>query len=210
MSKSRVNLVRRGDGVLVEATLVDGVEPSDLIVVERAWTAVRARLIGRLRAASVPRSEWPESWHWNWEQKAPQLQLLAARGFGILSEEDWQGLILLKTAPYVAHIEQDRGRPLVYVDYLEVAPWNWRIPALGEEGQYKGIGSILFREAVNLSFQEGFHGRIGLHALPQAETFYENACGMTAIGRDSKKQNLIYFEFSREQAQKFLQKGGDS
>jgi hypothetical protein len=70
VSKSRVNLVRRGDGVLVEATLVDGVEPSDLIVVERAWTAVRARLIGRLRAASVPRSEWPESWHWNWEQKA--------------------------------------------------------------------------------------------------------------------------------------------
>lgn len=209
MSKSRVDLVRRSDGSLVEATLVDGVEPSDLIVVERAWTIVRARLIGRLRAASVPRKEWPESWHWNWERKAPELAQLAASGFGILSDEDWQGLMLIKTAPYVARIEADRGKPLVYVDYLEVAPWNWRIPALGEEGRYKGVGSILFREAAKLSLEEGFHGRVGLHALPQAEAFYESACGMTALGRDPRKQDLVYFEFSREQAQKFLEKGGD-
>ena len=209
MSKSRVDLVRRSDGSLVEATLVDGVEPSDLIVVERAWTIVRARLIGRLRAAGVPRKEWPESWHWNWERKAPELAQLAASGFGILSDEDWQGLMLIKTAPYVARIEGDRGKPLVYVDYLEVAPWNWRIPALGEGGRYKGVGSILFREAVKMSLEEGFHGRIGLHALPQAEAFYDGVCGMTALGRDPRKQDLVYFEFSREQARNFLEKGGD-
>jgi hypothetical protein len=209
VSTSRVDLVRRSDGTLVEATLVDGVEPSDLIVVERAWTIVRARLVGRLRGAAVPRNQWPESWHWNWERKAPELAQLAASGFGILCDEDWQGLMLTKTAPYVARIEGDRGKPLVYVDYLEVAPWNWQIPALGVEGRYKGVGSILFREAVKLSLEEGFHGRIGLHALPQAEAFYDGACGMIALGRDPRKQDLVYFEFSREQARKFLEKGGD-
>src|SRR5262249_3074962 len=110
---------------------------------------------------------------------------------------------------YVARIEEDVGKPLVYVDYLEVAPWNWRIPALGEEGRYKGIGSLFVREAAKLSLEEGFHGRIGLHALPQAEAFYESACGMTRLGGDPRKQGLVYFEFSREQAKKFIEKGGD-
>lgn len=30
---------------------------------------------------------------------------------------------------------------------------------------------VLMRAAVQLSYDEGFHGRVGLHALPQAEEF---------------------------------------
>ena len=56
------------------------------------------------------------------------------------------------------------------------------------------------------SKEEGFRGRVGLHALPQAELFYEKACGMTPLGREIAKQNLLYMELSGQQAEKLLQR----
>ena len=111
---------------------------------------------------------------------------------------------MTKTTPYVARLDADRGRPLLYIDYLEVAPWNWRIPEIARDGQFRGIGSVLFWHAVQQSREEGFHGRVGLHALPQAEAFYEVGCHMTPIGRDAAKQDLHYFELSQERAERFF------
>ena len=95
----------------------------------------------------------------------------------------------------------------MYVDYLEIAPWNWVIPQINRAGFYKTVGSTLFWRAVHQSEEEGFHGRLGLHALPQAEPFYEKVCRMTPIGRDASKQNLLYFELTRQQAAGFLKTG---
>lgn len=203
---SKVHLIQRSDGALVEAELVV-VEPPDLGVIEGSWGPERARLLARLRATNVDRAEWPESLHWNWDRKAPELALLASQGAGIVCRDEWQGAMLVKTTPHVARLGSEQGKPIVYIDYLEAAPWNWRVRALGEEGRYKGVGSVLFREAVETSVREEFHGRVGLHALPQAEPFYEKVCGMTPLGRDPQKQNLLYFEFSREQARTFLDGG---
>jgi hypothetical protein len=60
--------------------------------------------------------------------------------------------------------------------------------------------------ATQLSIEEGLKGRVGLHSLPAAESFYEQSLGMSALGRDPQKQNLMYFEFSSEQASAFLAK----
>jgi hypothetical protein len=43
---------------------------------------------------------------------------------------------------------------------------------------YGGIGTLLMRTAVQVSYDEGFHGRIGLHALPQGRGFYRDNYGM--------------------------------
>ena len=115
--------------------------------------------------------------------------------------------MLTETASHVSQSREERGKPLVYIDYLEVAPWNWVIPEIGRTGQFRGIGSILFWRAVKQSQKEGFHGRVGLHALPQAEQFYEK-CGMTPFGPDAGKQNLLYFELSSEQAKSLLKERG--
>ncbi|MFO7904958.1 MAG: GNAT family N-acetyltransferase, partial [Pirellulaceae bacterium] len=88
-------------------------------------------------------------------------------------------------------------------------PWNWRIPELNREGEFRSIGSVLLWRAVRQSEEEGFHGRIGLHALPQAEPFYEKA-GMESLGPDQNKQNLLYFELTRQGAQSLLQRGEQS
>lgn len=211
MSSERVEVVRRSDGAFVEAELLDGVRPEDLALVERAWGPTRLEIYEALLKAGVPRARWPESLHWDWTKKAPDLKLLAASGFGIVCEKKWQGLLLAKTAGHQAALSPDKGKPLVYVDYIETAPWNWRIEAIAQEGEWQAVGSLLFRKAVVLSLDEGFRGRLGLHALPQAERYYTEACGMTAVGRDSSKQNLMYFEYTAEQATRFLDgKGGNA
>ena len=199
-----MELVRREDGAFVAAELHCALKPTDLLLVERGWAQDRARMMTALLKAGVPRQQWPQSLPWDWSRKAPDLKLLQAAAYGLVSDGDWQGLMMTKTAQYVARVEEDKGKPLVYVDFLEVAPWNWRVEALDRVSRFKGVGSVLFREAVQQSIAEGFHGRIGLHSLPQAEAFYEGVCGMTRWGQDPNKEDLVYFEFSRSQAQQFL------
>lgn len=204
-----VEIVRRNGGEVVQATLLEGLKPPDLLVVEREWGPVRSELMQDLLSGNVPRREWPESLHWDWREKARELKLLASAGFGIVFEKRWQGAMLTKTASHVAQLGADRGKPLVYIDYLEVAPWNWNVKRLSQHGEFKGVGSVLMWKALQQSSEEGFHGRIGLHALPGAESFYEKF-GMTPLGRDPAKQNLLYFELSRADAQRHLNEGGTS
>ena len=100
-----------------------------------------------------------------------------------------------------ARLAPDAGKPLVYVDYVESAPWN--VIPLVEEPLYSGIGVVLMRTAVQLSYDEGFHGRVGLHALDQAEKFYQQKCGMQGCGFDPDYHNLPYYEMTRDIAARF-------
>lgn len=100
-------------------------------------------------------------------------------------------------------ISSQANKHLVYVEYLEVAPWNRRLAAGGTT--YKGVGKVLIAAAIQLSIDEGNRGRIGLHSLPQADDFY-NRCGMTDLGPDAAypKFPLRYFEMTEAQAKSFL------
>jgi hypothetical protein len=209
VSGTQIQIQSRSHDEFVDASLLDGMAPQDLLLVEREWLAERSLVAQELLRAGVERAKWPQSLHWNWNKKAPQLTLLESSGFSIVYENQWQGVMLTKSASYFARLGADKGKPLVYIDFLEIAPWNWVIPEIGRVGRFRMVGSTLFWRAVKQSDEEGFHGRVGLHALPQSESFYERGCGMTPVGRDASKQNLLYFELSREDAQRHLQKGGD-
>ena len=80
------------------------------------------------------------------------------------------------------------------------------IPEINQPGRFRMIGSVLLRWAVKQSDEEGFHGRVGLHALPQACGFYQRL-GMTPLGKDIHKENLDYFELPRQSAEQFLARG---
>ena len=123
MSES-VQIQRRSDGTDVEAILLDGMDAHNLIVVGNEWSTERSVIMQELLKLTVPRHLWPQSLHWDWRRKAPALQLLEASGFGIVSEQQWQGVMLTKTASYTASLPPDKGKLLVYVDFLESAPWN--------------------------------------------------------------------------------------
>jgi hypothetical protein len=87
-----------------------------------------------------------------------------------------------------------------------VAPWNLRV--LSNTPRFGGIGVRLIEAAVRLSLDEGFHGRVGLHSLPQSEAFYRDTCWMVGLGADASYQDLPYYELTREQADEFLSGGG--
>lgn len=206
MSDPELRIIRRLDSQEVVATLRDGIRPDALLAIEQEWGPYRAKFKQELLALGIPKSQWPESLHWNWARKVPELQLLESTGFALDHDGKCQGMMLTKTVSYVSLL--DNGKPLVYIDYLEAAPWNWKIAPLNRKGDFRGVGSVLFAIAIRQSFDEAFHGRIGLHALPQAEAFYAEACGMKDFGPDPHKQNLHYFELSQKQAEQHCKDGG--
>ncbi|MGE6711914.1 hypothetical protein ACQKI2_17570, partial [Hyphomonas sp. NPDC076881] len=106
----------------------------------------------------------------------------------------------------VTRLPDQKNDHLVYIDFVEAAPWNRR-EILGELPKFSGAGSILIRAAIEYSKVEGFKGRIGLHSLPQANDFYANRVRMTDLGQDSNYQNLRYFEMTPEQAEAFIREG---
>lgn len=113
-----------------------------------------------------------------------------------------QGLMLLKMAGCNARLPEQAGKDLVYVDYIEAAPWN--LKSVVAQPRFGLVGVVLIAAAIQSSKENGFKGRIGLHSLGQAEAFYRDKCRMTELGGDPEKQDLVYFEMNAAQADKFV------
>jgi Acetyltransferase (GNAT) domain len=189
-------------GESVEAELRDAIEQTQLDDWQTKWQPALLAVLQELARKGVPMSQWPQGWHWDWAQKTARVQgLLAFRGFSIVAQGETQGLAQVDLTKASREPNQ-AGKPLVYLDYLEVAPWNR--PELRVASGLRGVGSALVTATVALSDEEGFKGRLGLHSLPRAETFYRKI-GMTDLGQDSAYQNLRYFEMTAEQARVFLE-----
>lgn len=186
----------------VAAELWDGIGPQNLADWSQEWQPILSRALQELASRGVPIQHWPQSWHWNWEKKVAHVSgLLGARTFCVMADNVTQGLMSLDLTKS-ARLEVQRGKPIVYVDYIEVAPWN-RKDLVGS-ARFSGVGTVLLTAAVELSRQEGFKGRIGLHSLPQADEYYRDRCGMSDLQPDPAKQNLRYFEMTADQARAFM------
>src|SRR5579859_1973433 len=194
----------RGDPEAAE--LWDGITEKQLGDWEGEWLPELFKAVQKLHRAGVERNRWPQSRHWNWRNKTKAFQgMLAHPGFSIVCNGMTQGMMIVDTTMKRCRLDGQKGKNLVYVDFVENAPWNR--PELATPPRYRGIGSILVRAAIALSKEQEFKGRIGLHSLPQANDFYANTCGMSDLGRDSDYENLRYFEMTPEQAEAFIEKG---
>lgn len=197
--------VAQGQGV--EAELWDCITEKQLTDWECEWMPELYNAIQRMHKQGIPPRQWPQNRHWNWRMKAQAMQgLLATPGFSVMCGGVTQGMMFLERAVHRCRIPEQKDKHLVYVEFLESAPWNRR-ELLFDPPRYRGVGSLLMRAAIELSKDEGFKGRIGLHALPQANGWYLNSCGMTDLGADQDKQNLRYFEMTEVQAEAFIAKG---
>lgn len=186
----------------VEAELRDAIEQTQIDDWASYWLPETLKIIQALIAQRVPSEQWPQSLHWNWMNKTAQVQgLLAYRGFSVVADNVTQGMAQVDLTKSAKEVSQ-AGKPLVYIEYLEVAPWNR--PEIGTTPRLRGVGTALLTASVALSFEQEFKGRIGLHALPQADTFYRR-CGMTDLGQDPAYHNLRYFEMTNAQANAFLE-----
>lgn len=199
---SAIYLLDVATGKGVEGELRDAIEQAQLDDWQKEWQPALLAVLQELARRGVPVNQWPQSWHWDWARKTARVQgLLAFRGFSVVAQGITQGLAQVDLTKSGRELSQ-AGKPLVYLDYVEVAPWNR--PEFGRPPRLRGVGSALITAAVALSEEEGFKGRIGLHSLPQADAFYAKI-GMTDLGPDAAYQNLRYFEMTAERARAFLE-----
>jgi hypothetical protein len=200
-SREPIYLIDHQTQSSVEAELVEGITVDHLRQATQDWKPVSDSYVRELIANGAPSTDLPQSRHWDWDKKMAAVgNLLAYRSFAITRNGRLEGLMIAKTEGYRAREKSQAGQHMVYVDYVETAPWNRpRVVARPELG---GVGSSFVAVAIKLSRDEGFHGRIGLHSLPQSEAFYRRI-GMIDLGPDATKQNLRYLEMTSAAADVF-------
>jgi hypothetical protein len=200
--RTETTLLDKISGEIVPATLVHGVSKDVVDGTEALWE--KPRLEGALRLKNLGVSV-PEHYHWDWKHKSSRLRSREYVCFGIECRGKMQGLMMVNTKDNFARLAPDMNKPVVYIDYLESAPWN--LNGFVDEPHFGAVGARLFEAAVRYSIAKGFEGRVGLHALPQSEAFYARTCCMTQVGRDAAFQDLSWYEITARQATWFLTEG---
>ncbi len=162
----------------VYATFLEDVAPSLIEEAEAVWRPEALRLKKEALLRGVSEDDLPlQHDHWDWKAKK-QKSASGSRFFGLSYGGMMQGMMNL-SPKQPCQLAEQFGKELVYIDYIEIAPWN--LLHLAEIPQYRGIGSFFLEAAIQLSQETGTEGRIGLHSLEQSEQFYYN-CGMIDCG----------------------------
>lgn len=178
----------------------------DLAAIDKEW---KPYLDGKIELAEQRGIRWwqlPQHQGWDWASKIdanadPDAYII----FGIKYDAHYQGLMIVNNNYYAAldaegevAAEEDLEKELtIHIDFLSVAPWNLVefLTKIDEAPRFRSVGRALMQVAVQLSFENGYKGRVGLYALPQAEGFYEK-CGMIPIDRDCDHECLCYYELT--------------
>lgn len=195
---------------VVDALLHSGLTEQQIRTAQEEWEPVRKASIERLLQQGYPLEGLPKHWGWDWTRKIKQLGNPLLGFYGIECDSKMQGLLEVAKEGYRANLPSQKGKPLIYVKYVETAPWNIRL--LDPKPRYGGVGSRLMRIAVELSLSEDCKGMVGLHSLPgdkkgEPEWFYRNVCMMEPMEEERDGEGLLYFELTPEKAEEFL-KGG--
>ncbi len=207
MGERVTKLREHASGLDVPAVLHDLLTLDDLFTAEEQWCTHRIAVLRELASAGRHDASegWPGSIHWSWATKAALClpsrlnEFGDVRLFGIDVAGQWQALLFGLNDDHVTRLGTV-GRPLVYVEFVEVAPWNWDIALLEKVGRYRSAGTQLMKLAVRWSYALGYKGRLGLHALPQAKAFYRARCRMRSFGPDANYDDMTYFELSEANA----------
>jgi len=185
---------------MIPAQFIQGVDHEFAQAADDVWVTFVASAKSAAVAAGQPFDD-PEHDHWRWAKKIDSARLLLSfPTFGIAVDGVPQGLMMLKTDGVFSRFSGQERLPIVEVVFLATAPWNLR--SVVSDPRYGGVGTNLLKAAVEVSFELGFKGRVGLLALHQAESFYERH-DLTCFGMDSKKP-MKYYEMTTNVAEAFV------
>jgi hypothetical protein len=188
-------LIQTTTGTFVEAFIRRNMAPTDVDIADTQWQDFKKQFVQQ-QVTQGQLQTLPEHFHWRWSHKMRHYQGRSGYEFiGLECEDKLQGILLLDYTRQ-SHLPELAGAPLVYVDYLATAPWNLR--ELNDPPQFTGVGRALIGYAQDLSVEQGYAGRVGLHSLPQAETFYRERLRMLDLGPDNQYHGLHYFEIAQE------------
>lgn len=173
---------------LVNADLYRDYPTAELEEIESSWTVAREQLT---KKAIESGRDVLEHGHWDWRYKSDSVETGYHRLIAIECNDQAQGLMAILAMPRRSRLGKGH---VIYVDFLESAPWN--LKAVTTKPKYFGVGTVLIADAIRVSHEAGLGGRIGLHSLPQAEDFYERHCKMKRGPADSAYYDLTYFEYT--------------
>jgi len=181
-----IQLLRVRDGQVVDAILTE-VTQKHLNDAATLWEPLL-------------QSSGAEDEYWDWVAKSRRATLLPGDElYAIECKGVTQGLMTIDVLKKRCQIESQLRQRLVYIRALATAPWNR--PAITNPPTYKGVGGNLIDFAFARSYELGYQGRIGLHALPSALGFYRKLrVGLLDCGLDPEEpDNLIYLETLRQE-----------
>ena len=136
--------------VLVSASMIRNLASTRLEEIESRWKPAREQM-AQIREGS-------EHGHWDWRNKIWSTESGRHRLVAIECCGDVQGLMAILSQPCPTALGVE-GSPVLYVDYLEVAPWN--LKGLPSPPRFLGVGTLLIAEAVRLSSILGGKGELG-------------------------------------------------
>ena len=196
-------LLNRQTGQEELATLYSPIEDNNVDDFETRWRPMMDAAIATFTDLSEVEAANLQDAHWKWREKhQSRSNRFDWESFAVECDGATQALMFVRTVGFAKEPSQ-LNLPLVYIDLVSVAPWN-RF-GVTDKPKYKGLGPLLLGTALSLSVSEGLDGRLGLHSLPQSESWYRDLCKMTEIGPDpAYPGNLVYFEFTSAQAQAYL------
>lgn len=193
MPSKKIILPYRG---VAEATIESPVQTQHLESVNQNWRPYFRELARRGRKQDDD--------HWDWSSLARNWREDKDFTFAVVAGGETQGLLWATKGCSSQPLSEGEPWPpeILVVERLATAPWNRGQPMPLHISQYKLVGTSLLKEAVLLSRELGFQGRVGLHALEDAESFYEEI-GMLKI-TPGTSESMAYFEFDPEGATRFL------
>lgn len=201
-------------GKTFQVDLAEGLDAVHLDFIEAVWAPFLKRQYDlallhffQLPSADQTHEKWLETLgdfgiqdhHWHWRNKCSIAPGSNRRIFSLLNANEVEAAMML----LFGKTSRDPGTPLpiVYVDYVAVAPWNRKV--VQEPQRFKNLGTVMLGAAVATSIASGLDGRCGLHSLPQSEGFYRRL-GMIDFGTDPAYSSLRYFEFTAQAARNFV------
>jgi hypothetical protein len=186
---------RQSNAVSIDAFVIRDLDPERLVASEERWGPGR----GIVKEAMTRLGKYMENSHWDWRNKVERVVEGKLLLTGLECEGELQGLVALATLPRYSCLTA--GSQAMYIDYIETAPWNLRIPG---PPRFEGVGTILLADAILLSRELGHEGRVSLHSLPSAESWYLKRCRMTDLGQDPAYYDLRCFEYTSDAASEWL------
>lgn len=160
--------------------LIDGITREEFLHIDESWRAFKdGHDHGR------PRLSLPENHLWNWQCKSVQPPAGSFRFIGVKYQGVVEGLLMLSLKAVASKLPVTRNLPVLYVEYLETAPWN-QLAYAGSSRRFLGVGTVLISAAIDESFRHGCAGRLSLHTLDDAKPFYLSQ-GFISLGYDPEE-----------------------
>ena len=197
----QVDLYNRESTSFDKAEVYQELDQKNFDDFDRLWKPILAKRGAEVHTLAEAANANVQDARWDWVGKAKVAAMMMGQETFAVECGETQGLMLVNLNGF-GRLDMQKGRELVYVELLATAPWNRH--KLVASPRYKGVGRILIATAISLSIDSGFDGRLGLHSLPQSESWYRNEAGFTDLGLDAAKR-MHYFEATVDQAKAFLE-----